>query len=338
MPVIAEEPAAAGVTTMEASVIICTYSAARWEVLTRAVTALRSQTVAPREIIVVVDGNDALLTRASDELEVTAVVANRHPGGASGARLTGSEEATSSVLVFLDDDAIADREWLEKLLAPFTDDRVIGVGGRLVPLWETAAPAWLPEEFFWVIGCSFPGISADGVRMRNPIAANMAVRAEVYSRTGGMAAELGRSDDGKRVSGTAEETELSIRASRIYPGTYWAYAADARVRHFVPASRATFAYFVRRCRLEGAAKAILTGMTGKQSGLASERQYVRRILPRAVVANLRRGLGGEPAGLARAAAILVGLSVTTAAYAGNAGRLSLRSAPARLRSLAPTLA
>ncbi len=317
---------------MNASVIICTYSLARWDILKRAVTALRSQTVLPGEVVVVVDNNDALLTRASEELEVTAVVANRHPGGASGARLTGSEAATSSILVFLDDDAIADPEWLERLLRPFTDDRVIGVGGRLVPLWETDVPSWLPEEFFWVIGCSFPGISADGVRMRNPIAANMAVRSEVYARTGGMAAELGRSDNGQRVSGTAEETELSIRASRIYPGTYWAYAADARVRHFVPASRATFAYFIRRCRLEGAAKAILTGMTGKQSGLASERQYVRRILPHAVVSNLRRGLGGEPTGLARAAVILVGLLVTTAAYAANLGRLGLRSAPARLRS------
>ena len=34
---------------------------------------------------------------------------------------------------------------------------VLGVGGAAIPAWETAAPAWWPNEFGWVVGCSYRG-------------------------------------------------------------------------------------------------------------------------------------------------------------------------------------
>ncbi|WP_425249678.1 hypothetical protein [Enterobacter hormaechei] len=33
-------------------------------------------------------------------------------------------------MAFLDDDAYAETEWLERLLAPYADSRVVAVGGR----------------------------------------------------------------------------------------------------------------------------------------------------------------------------------------------------------------
>src|SRR5207244_97714 len=127
--------------------------------------------------------------------------------------------------------------------------------------------------------------------------------------------ELGRLEVGTTVSGTADETEFCIRAERLHPGGYWAYRPDARVRHVVSAQRGTWAYFVRRCRLEGAAKAVLTGLAGTREGLASERRYVRSVLPRAVVREL------AAARVRRAGAIVAGLAITTWSYAhGRATR------------------
>jgi hypothetical protein len=82
----------------------------------------------------------------------------------------------------------------------------------------------------------------------------------------------------------------------------------------VTAQRGTWRYFLRRCRVEGDAKARLTRLAGTQDGLRSERAYVVSVLPRAVLRELSAGVRGERDGLARAGTIIVGLAVTTLAY------------------------
>jgi hypothetical protein len=85
----------------------------------------------------------------------------------------------------------------------------------------------------------------------------------------------------------------------------------------VSAERATWRYFIRRCRVEGRAKAVLAGVTGPADGLESERVYARSVLPRAVARGLGQALRGDSGGLARAGAIVTGLGVTTLAYAST---------------------
>jgi hypothetical protein len=89
-----------------------------------------------------------------------------------------------------------------------------------------------------------------------------------------------------------------------------------RVRHHVPPDRLSAGYFVSRCYAEGRSKALVSRLVGRSEALASERAYTRRVLPAAV----RHGLAdavvrGDSAGLGRAAAIVVGLAVTTLGFA-----------------------
>ena len=79
--------------------------------------------------------------------------------------------------------------------------------------------------------------------------------------------------------------------------------------------RATWSYFVRRCTVEGTAKAQLAHFVGAAAGLQSERHYVATVLPRAVLRDLAAGVRRQPDGFRRAAAITIGLAITTAAYA-----------------------
>jgi cellulose synthase/poly-beta-1,6-N-acetylglucosamine synthase-like glycosyltransferase len=309
-------------TRADAAVIICAYSLERWPLLCRVLEAVAVQSRPAEDVIVVVDGNRELYDLAVGQARAR-VVMNRYGGGASGGRMTGADAADAAVLVFLDDDAIPDRDWLAQLLRPYAIPGVIGTGGHLGPMWETARPRWLPPEYDWIVGCSFDARErAQPQEIRNPIAANMSIRADVFASAGGMALALGRSDVGGCVSGTAEETELSIRARRLYPDGHWAYAPSARVRHHVPASRATWRYFRSRCALEGGSKAILTGLTGTETGLSSERAYVRRTLPRALARELGHGLAGDLDGWRRAFTIIAGLAFTASAYV--AGRVALR--------------
>lgn len=236
------------------------------------------------------------------------VLANARQPGLSGGRMTGAEYSTAPVIAFLNDDAVADPHWLEELLAAYRDPAVLGAGGPVERLWQVPPPSWFPVEFHWVGGCTYAGMHVRDGRIRNPIGANMSVRADVLRRAGGFAPGLGRRKLGFSVSGRAriggkaeswEETEFCIRAVRLYPGGYWAYRPAARVLHAVPVQRTTGKYFVHRCLVEGTAKAVLGRLAGSKDGLGAEGCYVREVLPRAVASDLTaamRGKVGCPAG------------------------------------------
>jgi glycosyltransferase involved in cell wall biosynthesis len=296
------------------SVVICAYTLERWADLQRAAASVRAQTLSALETIVIIDGNEALLALATAELNGVTVLRNVHRPGLSGGRQTAADYASGEILAFLDDDAIADVEWLAEMAPAYADANVLGVGGLVAPIWSNPVPRWLPPEFYWVIGCTYTGMPVSNGRIRNPIGANMSMRRTVIRGTGPFEPRLGRVERGKPVSGTAEETEYCIRAAQRHPGGYWAYRPRSRVRHVVTPQRSTWSYFVLRCRVEGRAKAILTELTGAGAGLSAERSYVRSALPRAVARELRCAARGRPVGLACAAAVLAGFSITTAAY------------------------
>src|SRR5215469_18379495 len=97
---------------VDASVIICSYTEARWDNLRAAVSSVVRQTATPVEIIVVIDHNAVLLERAQADLDGVIVLENQEERGLSGARNTGVKAARGSLIGFLDDDAVADPDWL----------------------------------------------------------------------------------------------------------------------------------------------------------------------------------------------------------------------------------
>jgi glycosyltransferase involved in cell wall biosynthesis len=294
------------------SVVICTYTDQRWSQLRAAVDSARAQTQIAHQIIVVVDHNDGLEARARAELSDVVVVANRGPRGLSGARNTGVDVSTGDVVAFIDDDAVADREWLARLTAPFASADVAGAGGLVVPDWSAGRPRWFPEEFDWVVGCSYRGMPTSSERVRNPIGCNMAFRRDVFAAIGGFRTDLGRI--GRQPVG-AEETELCIRLAEKMPAARVVHVPDAAVHHAIPASRATWRYFAERCYGEGISKATLGRIAGAGGKFSTEWRYVGRTLPWGVL----RGIGGalvrrDLMGIARATAIGTGLTVTLAGF------------------------
>ena len=174
----------------------------------------------------------------------------------------------------------------------------------------------MPEEFDWVVGCSYVGQPTQLARVRNPIGCNMSLRRSVVDVVGGFRSEVGRIGS-TPVGG--EETELCIRIRANRNSDQILFDPEMRVRHHVSPDRATLRYFMRRCHHEGMSKAIVAELANGSTALSSERAYVRHVLPRAV---LREGSSMSSDGLARAAVILLGLAVTTAGYAR--GRVSRR--------------
>jgi glycosyltransferase involved in cell wall biosynthesis len=305
---------------IDASVVICAYTLDRWDDLNAAIASVRNQTRPAREIILVVDNNEALLERARRKIEGVVVTPNTNVRGLCGGRMTGTGLASAPIVAFLDDDAMADERWLEELLVPYADPRVLGVGGRIEPLWRKPWPWWFPPEFNWIIGCTYRGMRVrEGGEVRNMIGANMSVRADVLHGSGGFAGQMGRIGGGKGSANTCDDTEFCIRAAKTFGGV-WIYKPEASVRHVVTAERTTWKYFLHRCRMEGTSKAALAGLAGTKDGLGSERLYVLT-LGRSVLEYAATGKLGQ------AFAICVGLATTSIAYAQARARAVISQGP-----------
>jgi glycosyltransferase involved in cell wall biosynthesis len=300
------------VSSLDVSVIVCTYSERRWHELTAAVESLRRQSVEPREIVVAVDNNPALAAQARDALPGVVVVENRDGRGLSSTRNAGIAAARGDIVAFLDDDAVAEPDWLANLAAWYEDARVLGAGGAVEPLWERGRPAWFPDEFDWVVGCSYRGLPRSAAAVRNLIGANMSFRRDVFESVGGFSATVGRV--GERPVG-CEETELCIRILQRSPGSVLVYEPLARVAHQVPAARGRLRYFLSRCFAEGLSKAAVARLRGRAAALATERRYALRVLPSGFATATRQALATRSVtSLERGGAIALGLATTTAGY------------------------
>lgn len=306
------------------SVIICAYTEARWQQLLCAAESVRTQTTPVDEVLIVIDHNDELRDRAKLAMPWAQVIGSSGPAGLSGARNTGIAASTGEIVLFLDDDAVAAPDWASQLLAPYQDPNVLGVGGAAHPVWEQSAPSWWPEEFGWVVGCSYRGQPVSTTPVRNLMGCNMSLRRTVLQEVGGFDAALGRGSD--NVLG-CEETELCIRARQLIPDGQFIFQPKAVVQHCVPGSRASWSYFLARCQAEGISKARVARAVGQTAALSEEKAYVRRVLPAGIARNIRHGLAGDVAAFARAGAIFTGVSVTALGF------IRARTArPARLSS------
>jgi len=310
------------VSTPSVAVVVCAYTTNRWSRLAAAVASIRAQTLPPDELILVIDHNDELFERART-LPAT-VMANSGRRGLSGARNTGVARVRSEVTAFLDDDAVAEPAWLQRLAEPYTDPAVVGVGGAVRPDWQEGRPAWFPAEFDWVVGCTHNGLPSRLAAVRNPVGANMSFRTAAIRDAGGFAEQLGRV--GTLPVG-CEETELAIRIVHGRPGARILHQPAAAVDHHVPSSRARWAYFRARCWAEGLSKAEVARLSDPRRALATERRYTLRTLPLGVA----RGLGdallrGRPRAVGQSLAIVAGLALTASGYAVGRAR-SLRHQP-----------
>jgi len=314
--------------SIDVSVVICTYTEARWGVLCEAIESVRRQTIAPRDVVLVVDHNERLAHRARAMWAEIVVADNCNEVGLSGSRNTGVAASHGRIVAFLDDDAVADSDWLERIVAAYDQNVALAVGGAITAVWESGQPDWFPDEFAWVVGCSYRGLPSVCSPVRNAIGANMSVRREAFDAVGGFHTGVGRTS--ASLAG-CEETELCVRIGKHWSGPAVLYDPAIRVRHHVTPARAQWNYFLSRCYAEGRSKAAVARLVGGTAALSTEASYATRVLPAAIWREMRAAVVQRSAApLARAGAIVLGLAATTAGFL--VGQLEARSNGRRFAS------
>lgn len=310
------------------SVVIAAFSDERWPDTIRAVRSAQAQSCRIVEVILVIDHNPHLYQRARRELPEVIVIENSEPRGASGARNSGVHASRGDLVAFLDDDAVASIDWLERSLPHFISPRVVGVGGRITPLWESHTPEWFPDEFLWAVGATYRGMPLASSPIRNVWAGNMVVRRAAFDKAVGFRADFGKKGD--REDFQAEDTDFCLRVAHAWPEGVWMYEPLAHAAHKVPVRRSSWRFLVMRCFHEGRNKVLLSALVGSD-GMTRERHHAMRTLPRGVVRGLAETLRGDVNGLLRSATIVIGLGAAAlGVIAGHAHRLHLEGGASRV--------
>lgn len=241
---------------MRASVIVCTHNRAG-----RLVAALRSaieqDTDAAAFEIIIVDN-----ASTDDTRDVAARLADRvryiqEPRlGLANARNTGWQNANSQIIAYLDDDAIAEPDWLRAILRVFDRPARPGcAGGPVHPIWEAPRPPWLADELLSALTVlAWPG-GAHAITDLDKqwlAGANLAVRRDVLEQVGGFAPGLDRS--GARLLSSGD---VFLQKQIADLGHVVWYEPDIAVRHTVPASRLTRAWFRERYWAQGLSDAMM---------------------------------------------------------------------------------
>ena len=163
--------------------------------------------------------------------------------GLSNARNRGIMESRYEILVYVDDDAVVNKEYLQTVYAFLnTNPDVYSVGGPIIPIYETVEPKWI--SYFTkslITGYKYEGDKI--IEFKNgkyPGGGNAAYRKEVFEKTGLFNPELGRK--GNNLIGS-EEKDIFDKMRSL--GMKFYYLPNMILYHFIPDSKLSLDYFNR---------------------------------------------------------------------------------------------
>jgi len=273
---------------MKVSVVVCTYTMDRYDVFTAAVESALAQTHEPIEVVLVIDGNREVYDHAVDDFGDRANVVihdNDENRGISYSRTKGAELASGEIVAFIDDDGVAEPEWIEKHVERYVKTDAVAVAGYVAPNWRNEKPDFFPEEFYWLVGCTETGFAKDGEEIRNGYGSNVSYKRDVFLDVGGYDVNTGRKGD-RHIQ--AHEAPVGIRIREAY-GKGVVYVEDAVVHHTLFAYRGEFRWLVFRSFWQGFSKRVMELLYPGAQG--NESAFLKDLFVRALPSRVRRTVG-----------------------------------------------
>ena len=239
------------------SAVICTRN--RRTYLEKALNSLLRQSAAPGsyEIIVVDNGStddtaQYLETVATGSNQIT--VFRESKIGPSRARNKALSHVRHEFVAFLDDDAIAREDWIERIRGAFENpcEPFAVLGGKTEPIWEVQRPRWLSAQGLGALAIvdwsSEPCFLSEGQFI---VGANMAFRTTLLAEAGGFPEKLGRM--GELLSGE----EIFVANGFVERGYRTYYDPGVVAFHHVQRERVNRKWLIRSAYWQGVSNAII---------------------------------------------------------------------------------
>ena len=252
---------------MRISICIITYRRPRW--LTECLRSLARLIVGSDvDVSIVVVDNDAegasrdLVSEARGWCPFPLVYEIEAERGISFARNRAVHVATArgaDFVAFLDDDEMADRDWLDRLVATQRRYAADVVAGPVLPSYDPGVPKWAIRGRFF----ERPR-HATGTRLAATRSGNCLIDTRLF------AGDPAPFDPKFALSG-GSDSHFFKRVHRDGASIVW--ADDAIVREHVPASRATVRWVLQRAYRGGACFAVSERMDHRSRGWISIRLF-----------------------------------------------------------------
>ncbi len=228
----------------EPEAVVCVATCRRPDMLRRTLQSLVDQTGAIRFAVVVVDNDPSGMAGApiadaffSDGLLEGLCVVEAQPGNCRACNRAFEEArrrfASASYVLMIDDDEVADPEWIGRMIAAARDHGVDIVGGPVVPHFADGAPEALAcHPVYW------PAYGVSGFVPMIYGSGNFLIRRQAFERLSNPEFDLRFNFLG------GGDTDFFTRCRRAGLKFYWEQAA--RIVEIVPGDRVRAAWIVRR--------------------------------------------------------------------------------------------
>jgi glycosyltransferase involved in cell wall biosynthesis len=163
--------------------------------------------------------------------------------GLSAARNRGIKEAKGDIIVYIDDDALVDPNYLRAYAEWFAaHPETMACGGPIEPLYETAEPEWMTPytKTLLTAWMNYGDKPREYPKGRFPGGGNAAYRKSVFEKVGLFNTELGRK--GSNLMG-AEEKDIFDKMHAL--GMQIIYLPTPVLHHIIPQAKLEKDYFDR---------------------------------------------------------------------------------------------
>jgi len=275
---------------MLVSIVVCTHSLDKYQNLVETVDSLLEQIHQEIEIIIVVDGNEELhkkIVAGYGSNEAIKTVLLKQNMGLCVARNAGIRAAQGNAIAFLDDDAVAERTWIKNLVDTYEKFDAISVGGKVLPIWVSGKPDYIPEELYWLVAITHEGFAEEkAVEVRNTFGPNMSFKREVFEKVGVFNQNFGFARRGTSYI-QAEEAEFSLRMKQKL-GKGVMYNPEAVVYHKIHPSKVKVKMLLKRAFYQGYSKALLRKVSPSADPIATERAYLKTLILKYIPRRIKR--------------------------------------------------